>query len=123
MAKETKFGYGFLLAGYTRYAENPSHRGHVKSKWNNHLPQVLRNGITGMWPKHPYLAFGPALGHFRTAWGREGELLLAILLLGSHRVATKYGGDSAPTESWSDGSQNCLHDMRIVGNTQLIRNG
>jgi hypothetical protein len=29
----------------------------------------------------------------------------------------KYGGDSAPTEGWSDGSQNCLHDMRIVGNT------
>jgi hypothetical protein len=30
---------------------------------------------------------------------------------------SKYGGDSAPTECWSDGSQNCLHDMRIVGNT------
>jgi hypothetical protein len=40
-----------------------------------------------MWPKHHYLAIGPALGHFRTAWGREGGLLLAILLLGSHHVA------------------------------------
>jgi hypothetical protein len=30
---------------------------------------------------------------------------------------SKYGGDSAPAEGWSDGSQNCLHDMRIVGNT------
>jgi hypothetical protein len=30
---------------------------------------------------------------------------------------SKYGGNSAPTEGWSDGSQNCLHDMRIVGNT------
>ena len=29
----------------------------------------------------------------------------------------KYGGNSAPTEGRSDGSQNCLHDMRIVGNT------
>jgi hypothetical protein len=25
--------------------------------------------------------------------------------------------DSVPTEGWGDRSQNCLHDMRIVGNT------
>jgi len=36
---------------------------------------------------------------------------------------SKYGGDLAPTEGWSHGSQNCLHDMRIVGDTELIRNG
>jgi hypothetical protein len=29
---------------------------------------------------------------------------------------SKYDGDSAPTEGWSHGGQNCLHDMRIVGN-------
>jgi len=27
------------------------------------------------------------------------------------------GNDLAPTEGWSDRSQNCLNDMRIVGNT------
>src|SRR5438309_5773794 len=27
------------------------------------------------------------------------------------------GDDLAPTEGWSDRSQNCLNDMRIVGNT------
>ena len=32
-------------------------------------------------------------------------------------------GGLAPTEGWSEGSQNCLHDMRVVGDTQLIRNG
>ena len=25
-------------------------------------------------------------------------------------------GDLAPVESWGDSSQNCLHDMHIVGN-------
>jgi hypothetical protein len=25
-------------------------------------------------------------------------------------------GDSAPVESWGDSSENCLHDMHIVGN-------
>jgi hypothetical protein len=30
---------------------------------------------------------------------------------------SKSGGDLAPTEGWSHGSQNCLHDMRIVGDT------
>ena len=28
-----------------------------------------------------------------------------------------------PTESWGDCGQNRLHDMHIVGNTQLIWNG
>ena len=27
------------------------------------------------------------------------------------------GDDLVPTEGWGDRSQNCLHDMRIVGNT------
>ena len=27
------------------------------------------------------------------------------------------GDDLSPTERWGDRSQNCLHDMRIVGNT------
>jgi hypothetical protein len=27
------------------------------------------------------------------------------------------GDNLAPTEGWSDRSQNCLNDMRIVGNT------
>ena len=31
-----------------------------------------------------------------------------------HWLSTNY---LAPTEGWSDRSQNCLHDMRIVGNT------
>ncbi len=31
-------------------------------------------------------------------------------------------GDLAPIESWGDGSQNCLQNMRIVGNTQLVWN-
>jgi hypothetical protein len=43
----------------------------------------------------------------------RGIVLLAILLLGSHHV-TEY---LAPTEGWSDGSQNCLHDVGIVRNT------
>ena len=34
-----------------------------------------------------------------------------------------HGGDLAPTEGWSDGGQNCFHDMRVVGDTELIRNG
>jgi hypothetical protein len=33
------------------------------------------------------------------------------------------GGSLAPTKGWRDRSQNCLHDMRIVGNTELIWNG
>jgi hypothetical protein len=33
------------------------------------------------------------------------------------------GDDLAPTEGRSDRCENCLHDMRIVGNTQLIWNG
>jgi hypothetical protein len=32
-------------------------------------------------------------------------------------------GDSAPTQSWGDSRQNCLHDMRIVGNAQLVWDG
>jgi hypothetical protein len=28
----------------------------------------------------------------------------------------KSTGDLPPTENWGDSSQNCLHDMRIVGN-------
>ena len=31
--------------------------------------------------------------------------------------------DLAPIESWGDGSQNCLQNMRIVGNTQLVWDG
>ena len=27
------------------------------------------------------------------------------------------GDDLVPTEGWGDRSQNCLHDVRIVGNT------
>jgi hypothetical protein len=39
--------------------------------------------------------------------------------LSSKPRASSYrrGDDLAPTEGWSDRSQNCLHDMRIVGNT------
>ena len=33
------------------------------------------------------------------------------------------GDDLAPTEGWSDRRQNCLLDMCIVGNTELIWNG
>ena len=32
------------------------------------------------------------------------------------------GDDLVPTECWGDRSQNCFHDMRVVGNAQLIRN-
>jgi hypothetical protein len=32
-------------------------------------------------------------------------------------------GDLAPIENWGDSGQNCLHDMRIVGNTQLVWDG
>jgi len=32
-------------------------------------------------------------------------------------------GDLAPMQSWGDSRQNCLHDMRIVGNTQLVWDG
>ena len=32
-------------------------------------------------------------------------------------------GDLAPMESRSYGGQNRLHDMRVVGNTQLVRDG
>ena len=28
-----------------------------------------------------------------------------------------------PTERWGDRTQNCLHDVRIVGNTELIWDG
>ena len=28
-----------------------------------------------------------------------------------------------PTERWDDRTQNCLHDVRIVGNTELIWDG
>jgi len=31
--------------------------------------------------------------------------------------------DLAPIESWGDSGQNCLYDMRIVGNTQLVGDG
>jgi hypothetical protein len=27
------------------------------------------------------------------------------------------GDDLVPTEGWGDRSQNCLHDVRIIGNT------
>src|ERR1700678_1038970 len=37
--------------------------------------------------------------------------------------ADQVGDDLTPTESWSDSSQNCLHDMGIVGNTKLVRDG
>ena len=33
------------------------------------------------------------------------------------------GDDLVPTEGWGDRSQNCLHHVRIIGNTQLIWNG
>jgi hypothetical protein len=33
------------------------------------------------------------------------------------------GDDLVPTEGWGDRSQNCLHDVRIVGNTELIWDG
>jgi hypothetical protein len=32
------------------------------------------------------------------------------------------GNDSVPAEGWSDRSQNCIHDMYVVSNTQLIWN-
>jgi hypothetical protein len=31
-------------------------------------------------------------------------------------LASEYYGDSAPAEGWSDTSQNCLQDMRIIDN-------
>src|SRR5580704_6700397 len=33
------------------------------------------------------------------------------------------GENLVPTEGWGDRSQNCLHDVRIVGNTELIWDG
>jgi hypothetical protein len=36
---------------------------------------------------------------------------------GSIYYLNEGGDDLAPTEGWSDRSQNCLNDMRIVGNT------
>jgi len=36
---------------------------------------------------------------------------------GSIYYLNECGDDLAPTEGWSDRSQNCLNDMRIVGNT------
>ena len=40
---------------------------------------------------------------------------------GSYRKTTGLDRDDpyglVPTEGWRDGSQNCLHDVRIVGNT------
>jgi hypothetical protein len=33
------------------------------------------------------------------------------------------GENLVPTERWGDRSQNCLHDVRIVGNTELIWDG
>jgi hypothetical protein len=32
-------------------------------------------------------------------------------------VSVNVGDDLVPTEGWGDRSQNCLHDVRIVGNT------
>jgi hypothetical protein len=32
-------------------------------------------------------------------------------------VTEEVGDDLAPTEGWGDRGQNCLHDMRVVGNT------
>jgi len=37
-------------------------------------------------------------------------------LVTAHRLSK----NSTPTESRGDGSQNCLHDMRIVGDAQLV---
>jgi hypothetical protein len=33
------------------------------------------------------------------------------------------GDNLVPTEGWGDRSQNCLHHVRIVGNTELIWDG
>ena len=33
------------------------------------------------------------------------------------------GKNLVPTERWDNRSQNCLHDVRIVGNTELIWDG
>ena len=48
------------------------------------------------------IAISPVLGNLLQSTGRD---------------------DLVPAEGWSDRSQNCLHDMRIVGNTELIWNG
>jgi hypothetical protein len=45
-----------------------------------------------------------------TDWYRYDGCSEAIICL------NEYVGDLTPTESWSDSCQNCLHDMRIVGN-------
>ena len=49
---------------------------------------------------------------------------IAILKAGDDLPGTDFNecrDELAPTESWNDLSQDCLHDVRIVGNIQLLR--
>jgi len=58
------------------------------------------------------------------------ELLGAISAISNPEPKTSFSSstaetksnDSVPAEGWSDRSQNCVHDMYVVSNTQLIWN-
>jgi hypothetical protein len=41
----------------------------------------------------------------------------------SGKQLLEWGENLVPTERWGDRTQNCLHDVRIVGNTELIWDG
>src|SRR5580692_3908114 len=48
--------------------------------------------------------------------------LLNFPLHTGSKCFSECGNDSVPAEGWSDRSQNCVHDMYVVSNTQLIWN-
>ena len=48
---------------------------------------------------------------------------LVVAYRGNRVFSMKILCNLTPAESWGDGSQNRLHDMRVVGHAQLVWNG
>jgi hypothetical protein len=69
---------------------------------------------------------GRELFHIKEIGARTRDLCRAVAAstpLSRGEQLLECGENLVPTERWGDRSQNCLHDVRIVGNTELIWDG
>ena len=94
----------------------------IKKENPNRAKVVNGSTWTGFFPSSSYLTI-----RLRESAGLEPATSAVQRQRPRHAHSAKQllecGENLVPTERWGDRTQNCLHDVRIVGNTELIWDG
>jgi len=117
--RKHEFGRNLASPPILRRSEEAAN---IKKENPNRAKVVYGSTWTGFFPSSSYLTI-----RLRESAGLEPATSAVQRQRPRHALSGKQllecGENLAPTERWGDRTQNCLHDVRIVGNTELIWDG